>query len=112
MKQLETFTLKLDKKRKMPVEVLVDSESTIILLDCSCCEEFVSSRLPGGVLIPIASALKIFFEERGMRNTSVNVDGVTMQRTYKGVIEKTDLADMTKVLEQAVSKFTKKRKSR
>ena len=112
MKKLETFTLKLDKKRKMPVEVLVDSESTIILLDCSCCEEFVSSRLPGGVLIPIASALKIFFEDRGMRNTSVNVDGATMQRTYKGVVEKSDLTDMSKVLEEAVSKFTKKRKFR
>jgi hypothetical protein len=47
-----------------------------------------------------------------MRNTSVNVDGVTMQRTYKGVVEKSDLADMSKLLEEAVSKFTKKRKSR
>jgi hypothetical protein len=112
MKKLDAFTLKLDKKREMPVEVLADSESTIVIIDCSCCEEFVSSRLPGGVLIPIASALKTFFEERGMRNTSVDMDGNEMRRTYKGVIENDDLSSMKRTLESAVSKFTKKRRSR
>ncbi len=110
MKMLSKFTLNLGKKKEMPVEVLVDSESTILLIDCRCCEEFVSSRLPGGVLIPIASSLKDFFGSRGMRNTSVNVNGVMMRRTYKGIIDESELPEMTRELEQAVEKFTKKRK--
>ncbi|MGQ4910708.1 MAG: hypothetical protein ACP6KW_00930 [Candidatus Thorarchaeota archaeon] len=112
MKLLDTFILDLGKKREMPVEVLVDTESTIVLLDCKCCREFVSSRLPGGALIPIASALKAFFESRGMRNTSVNVNDFTMRRTYKGVVDKSDLPELTEILEQAVAKFTKRRKGR
>ena len=112
MKQLARFTLNLGKKKELPVEVLIDSENTILLLDCNCCEDFVSSRLPGGVLIPIASALKYFFGKRGMRNTSVNVDGVTMRRTYKGVIDEAELPEMTRELEDAVEKFTRKRKSK
>jgi hypothetical protein len=112
MKQLGKFTLPLGKKKEMPVEVLVDSENTILLLDCYCCEEFVSSRLPGGALIPIASALKDFFGRRGMRNTSVNVDGATMRRTYKGVMDEAELPEMTRELEDAVEKFTKKRKTK
>jgi len=112
MKQLGEFTLNLGAKKHMPVEVLVDSENTIILIDCNCCEEFLSSRLPGGVLIPIASALKNYFKARGMRNIDVNVSGVEMRRTYKGVIAETDLPEMTEILEQAVNNFTKKRKKK
>lgn len=112
MKQLGEFTLDLGKKKHMPVEVLIDNDNTLILIDCNCCEEFLSRRLPGGVLIPIASALKIFFESRGMRNIDVNVSGVTMRRTYKGIMDEVDLPEMTRELEKAVSNFTKKRKKR
>jgi len=112
MKQLGEFTLDLGHKKQMPVEILVDNDNTLILIDCKCCEEFLSRRLPGGVLIPIASALKTFFESRGMRNIDVNVSGVMMRRTYKGIINEADLPEMTKELEIAVSKFTSKRKKR
>ncbi len=112
MKQLGEFTLDLGHKKHMPVEVLVDNDNTLILIDCNCCEEFLSRRLPGGVLIPIASALKNFFGKRGMRNIDVNVSGVLMRRTYKGIMDPTDLPEMTKELEIAVSKFSRKRKKR
>ena len=112
MKQLGEFTLDLGHKKYMPVEVLVDNENTLILIDCNCCEEFLSRRLPGGVLIPIASSLKTFFETRGMRNIDVNVSGVLMRRTYKGLMDISDLPEMTKELEDAVSKFTRKRKKK
>jgi len=95
----------------MPVEVLTDSENTIILIDCHCCEDFLSSRLPGGVLIPISSALKTFFGTRKMRNLDVNVSGSIMRRTYKGLIESSQLEEMTQLLEGAVDKFTRKKKS-
>ena len=112
MKQLGKFTLNLGQKKQMPVEVLVDSDNTLILIDCNCCEEYLSSRLPGGVLIPIASSLKTFFESRGMRNIDVHVSGVLMRRTYKGIMDKADLPEMTKELENAVNKFTRKRKKK
>ncbi|MFW9810655.1 MAG: hypothetical protein ACFFE6_14870 [Candidatus Thorarchaeota archaeon] len=112
MKRLGEFTLDLGAKKHMPVEVLVDNENTIILIDCNCCEEYLSSRLPGGVLISIASALKSFFKIRGMRNIDVSVSGVQMRRTYKGLIEDADLPAMNETLEQAVVAFTKKRKKK
>ena len=112
MKQLGEFTLDLGRKKLMPVEVLTDNENTLILIDCNCCEEFLSRRLPGGVLIPIASALKTFFESRGMRNVDVNVNGVLMRRTYKGIMNEADLPEMTLVLETAVNSFTRRRKKR
>ena len=112
MKQLGEFTLNLGAKKEMPVEVLVDTENTIIVIDCKCCEEFLSSRLPGGVLMPIASSLKNFFKERGMRNIDVNVSGLQMRRTYKGLVEETSLPEMNKILDQAVAKFKKKRKKK
>ena len=112
MKQLGEFTLDLGHKKYMPVEVLVDNENTLILIDCNCCEEFLSRRLPGGVLIPIASSLKTFFETRGMRNIDVNVSGVLMRRTYKGLMDICGLPEMTKELEDVVSKFTRKRKKK
>ncbi|TFG27600.1 hypothetical protein EU528_12575 [Candidatus Thorarchaeota archaeon] len=110
MKQIGEFTLSLSSKREMPIEVLLDHENTIIMIDCQCCEEYLSSRLPGGVLIPIASALKNFFGEKGMRNLDVNVSGTMMRRTYKGLMNQEDIPDMTKSLEQAVKKFTRKKK--
>jgi hypothetical protein len=112
MKQIGEFTLDLGKKKFIPVEVLVDNDNTLILIDCNCCEEFLSRRLPGGVLIPIATALKTFFETRGMRNIDVNVSGVLMRRTYKGIMDVADLPEMTRELEQAVNNFTRKRKKR
>ena len=110
MKQLGDFTLKLSSKREMPVEILVDNENTMIIIDCGCCEEYLSSRLPGGVLIPIASALKTFFGERGMRNIDVTVSGIRMRRTYKGLMDPVDVPQMVKELESAVSKFSRKKK--
>jgi len=110
MKQLGEFSLKLGSKREMPVEILTDNENTIVLIDCSCCEEYLSSRLPGGVLIPIASSLKTFFGDRGMRNIDVTVSGIRMRRTYKGLMDDADVQQMVKELETAVAKFTRKKK--
>ena len=114
MKRLDEFPLQLGSgrgsKKEIPVEVLVDRENTIVLLDCECCQELLSSRLPGGVLIPIASTLKSFFESRGMRNIDVSVSGTQMRRTYRGVIDPELVPEMRKELETAVAKFTKKRK--
>ncbi|TFG08699.1 hypothetical protein EU538_06605 [Candidatus Thorarchaeota archaeon] len=120
MKQLSTFDLKLEggtlsrvlgSGRKIPVEVYVDRENTILFLDCSCCEELLASKLPGGVLIPIASTLKTFFEGRGMRNVDVNADGTMMQRTYRGVLDKDAVDEMQDLLEEAVAEFIRKRKA-
>jgi hypothetical protein len=94
----------------MPIEVLLDKEDTMIMIDCHCCEEYLASRLPGGVLIPIASSLKNFFGEKGMRNLDVNVSGTMMRRTYKGLMDQEDIPEMMKELEKAVKKFTKKKK--
>jgi len=110
MKRIGEFTLSLSSKREMPIEVLLDNENTIIMIDCHCCEEFLSSRLPGGVLIPIASALKNFFGDKGMRNLDVNVNGNMMRRTYKGLMNQDDIPEMTKELESAMKKFTRKKK--
>ena len=110
MKLIGKFTLKLGSKREMPVEVLLDNENTIIMIDCHCCEENLARRLPGGVLIPIASALKTFFGEKSMRNLEVNVSGLVMRRTYKGLMKLDDIPEMTKVLEVAVKKFTRRKK--
>ena len=110
MKLIGTFTLNLSSKREMPVEVLLESENTIVMINCQCCQEFLASRLPGGVLIPIASALKIYFGEKSMRNLDVNVSGSMMRRTYKGQITAEDIPGLTKELEKAVKKFTRKKK--
>jgi hypothetical protein len=111
MKQVGNFTLRMNSKKEMPVEVLVDQENTIILIDCHCCEDFLSSRLPGGVLIPISSALKTFFGARKMRNLDVHVSDFIMRRTYKGLIDSTHLEELELLLEQAVEKFTQKKRA-
>ncbi len=110
MKRLGEFTLKLGSKREMPIEILADNDNTIVVIDCRCCEEYLSSRLPGGVLIPIASTLKTFFGERGMRNIDVTVSGIRMWRTYKGLMNDVDFPLMIKELESAVHKFARKKK--
>lgn len=113
MKKLGEFELQFKEQgtnKSMPVEVLVDRENTIVVLDCSCCQGSLSSRLPGGVLIPIASALKQFFEKHGMRNLDVRVTGTTMRRTYKGLADETIIPDMKKELDVSVSAFSKRRK--
>ncbi|MGY5874432.1 MAG: hypothetical protein RTU30_01690 [Candidatus Thorarchaeota archaeon] len=116
MKRLGGFDLQLKQgrgsKMKIPVEVFVDYENTIIELECNCCPELLERRLPGGVLIPIATALKTFFKERGMRNTEVRVNGTMMRRTYKGVVDATVLKDMQKETQLAVTQFTKKRRGK
>ena len=115
MKRLDEFPLQLGSgrstKKQIPVEVLVDQENTIVLLDCECCKELLARRLPGGVLIPIATTLKTFFESRGMRNIGVRVSGTLMRRTYRGVIDESLLPEMKKQLQTAVAKFTKHRPS-
>ncbi|MFW9803822.1 MAG: hypothetical protein ACFFFC_14265 [Candidatus Thorarchaeota archaeon] len=117
MKRLGGFDLRLERslrssRKSIPVEVLVDTENTIIVLDCSCCEDLLASRLPGGVLIPIASSLKSFFGTRNMRNIDVQVSGSLMRRTYKGICMEDAVPEIKSVLEGAVSKYNKKRKKR
>ena len=96
---------------RIPVEVLVDESSTIVTLDCQCCKELLSSRLPGGILIPIASSLKGFFHSRGMRNIGVKATGSLMRRTYKGIIDDSTIPEMRRLLENAVFEFSNKRRS-
>jgi len=112
MKRIGEFELQIGRssRKQIPVEVLVDSENTTILLDCGCCEELLANKLPGGVLIPIASAMKNYFESLGMRNINVRVSGVLMRRTYKGLITQEHVPELREVLDSAVTKFTKKRK--
>jgi hypothetical protein len=117
MKRLGGFDLRLEwslrpSRKSIPVEVLVDTENTIIVLDCSCCKELLASRLPGGVLIPIASSLKSFFGTKDMRNIDVQVNGTLMKRTYKGICVEDAVPEIKSVLEGAVSKYNKKRKKR
>jgi len=119
MKQLGTFSLDVKghggtgkhPEKQISIEVLVDSENTVVLLDCQYCRELLSNRLPGGILIPIASALKEFFRDRGMRNMSVKATGATMKRTYKGVIDESTLPELKKQLEGALQDFSKKRRT-
>lgn len=119
MKKLTTFDLHLTEghlslmrgqRKTIPVEVLVDGENTVVVLNCTCCKELLASRLPGGVLIPIASSLKTFFQEQGMRNVDVAVSGDTMKRTYRGVMDKSMTGELKSVLEDAVTHFTKKKR--
>ena len=113
MKSLAKFDLRFKSdgsKKIMPVEILVDNESTFVILDCKCCKDIISRRLPGGVLIPISSTLKTFFENNSMRNISVNVSKHIMTRTYRGVIDSALIPEMQKLLEKRVSQFSKKRK--
>jgi hypothetical protein len=117
MKRLGGFDIRLEKSfgfsgRRIPVQILVDQETTTVTLDCGCCEELVANKLPGGVLIPIASTLKLYFKERGMRNVSVGVSGTLMRRTYSGVADETMIPEMRGLLKEAVSSFRKKRRSR
>ncbi len=120
MKQVASFALRLNNGTarsskqsdiRIPVQVLVDEANTVVVLDCQCCKELVASRLPGGVLIPIVSALKGFFQSHGMRNVGVKASGSLMRRTYKGVIDGSAVDDMKRLLENAVSVFSSKRKS-
>jgi len=117
MKRLGGFDIRLEKSfgfsgKRIPVQILVDQENTIVTLDCGCCEELLANKLPGGVLIPIASALKLYFKERGMRNIGVGVNGTLMRRTYSGVANEEIIPEMRGLLREAVSSFSKKRKSR
>ncbi|MHA1906154.1 MAG: hypothetical protein ACW98Y_02580 [Candidatus Thorarchaeota archaeon] len=113
MKKLGEFSLRFKEsgnQKTMPIEVMVDRENTTVILDCDCCQETLSSRLPGGVLIPIASTLKKFFEENGMRIVRVRTSGSMMRRTYKGVMDEALIPDMVTHLEKKVSEFSKRRK--
>ncbi len=113
MKKIGEFELSFKEDRtlkRMPVEILVDREHTTIILDCSCCKESLSNRLPGGVLIPIASTLKKFFENQGMRNLHVSVSGAMMRRVYQGIIDENLLSDLKAELSRSVSKFSKRKK--
>ena len=114
MNKVGAFDLHLEKGRKaraIKVEVFTDAQDTIIRLDCGCCPELLASKLPGGVIIPIASTLKIFFENMGMRNLEVNVDrdANTMERIYRGLIDKKLYGEMKQQLTKAVKNFNNKR---
>ncbi|MDF1538489.1 MAG: hypothetical protein P1Q69_06265 [Candidatus Thorarchaeota archaeon] len=113
MKKLGEFSLKFKedgKQKSMPVEVLADNENTIVVLDCDCCKETLSNRLPGGILIPIASSLKKFFESNGMRIVRVRASGTLMRRTYKGVLDEALIPEMQKSVEIRMADFSKRRK--
>ncbi|TXT55110.1 MAG: hypothetical protein BAJATHORv1_40019 [Candidatus Thorarchaeota archaeon] len=119
MNQIATFILDLEtsplskirgSEKRIPVEILVDYENTYVILDCGCCPELLASRLPGGVLIPIASSFKTFFEKHNMRNVAVDVDGNKMTRTYRGNIEAEEVDSLRESVQTAIFDFMKKRK--
>ncbi len=93
----------------MPIEVLIEDGKTVVSIDCSCCTELLSSRLPAGVLIPIASALKTFFERTGMRNLDVEVREKVMRRIYEGEMEASMVGPMASRVKQSVKEFARKR---
>lgn len=93
----------------MPIKVLLEDGKTVVSIDCSCCKELLSSRLPGGVLIPIASALKTFFERSGMRNLDVEVRGNVMRRIYEGEMEASMVETMASRVKHSVKEFARKR---
>lgn len=93
----------------MPIEVLIEDGRTVVSIDCSCCAELLSSRLPAGVLIPIASALKTFFERSGMRNLDVEVRGNVMRRIYEGEMEASMVQPMASRVKRSVEEFARKR---
>ena len=114
MNKVGAFDLHLEKGRNpksIKVEVLTNSQDTIIRLDCGCCPELLASKLPGGVIIPIASTLKLFFEKIGMRNLEVNVDrdANTMERVYRGIIDKSTYKEIKQKLTKAIKRFNNKR---
>ena len=114
MNKVGAFDLHLEKGRNarvIKVEVYTDSQDTVIRLDCGCCPELLASKLPGGVIIPIASTLKLFFERNRMRNLEVNVnrDANTMERVYRGIITKKMYAEIKQQLTKAVKLFNNKR---
>ncbi len=122
MKRIGTFDLVLNdnqlsslrsfKKKRIPVEILVDRENTLVILDCACCRDLLASKLPAGVLIPIVSTLKSFFEERGMRNIEVRVSGDTMRRTYNGQVDESIVTPLKNALQDAVTQFIKRKPQR
>jgi hypothetical protein len=114
MNKVGAFDLSLEKgrnARKIKVDVFTDSQDTIIRLDCACCPELLASKLPGGVIIPIATTLKVFFENLEMRNLEVNVDRDfnIMERIYKGILDKASFDDMKKKLIESIKLFNNKR---
>jgi len=118
MKQLGEFQLEYSEragriargpKKQLPVEILVDRAHTVVLLDCGGCRDLLKNKLPGGVLIPIVSALRTFFKSMSMRNLDVQVNGSVMNRTYNGVLEQTSIPDLKEQLQLVVDKFSKRR---
>ncbi len=107
MTHLAKFPLIIGKNKDIIIEVLIDDSHTIILLDCKCCPDLLSSKLPRGVLIPISSTLKTFFEEHGIRNLGVNVNGTIMSRNYNNPLSPEHIPELRKRMESAVKKFIK-----
>ncbi|MEM2141791.1 MAG: hypothetical protein QXS20_09455 [Candidatus Thorarchaeota archaeon] len=118
MKQIALFDLRLDRPlaavvkgsdRRLSVEVFVDTENTTIVIDCSCCRELLTNKLPGGALIPITSSLKRFFESRNMRNIGVRVSGNTMRRVYRGVLDPASIPELHNVLQESLDAYNRNR---
>jgi len=118
MKQLGEFQLEYSEragriargpKKRLPVEILVDGEHTVVLVDCGDCRDLLKNKLPGGVLIPIVSVFRTFFKSKSMRNLNVQVDGFIMKRTYNGVLEQASIPEMKDQLHLVVDKFSKRR---
>ncbi len=113
MKQLTSFELSFRqdrKERNMPVQVFLDNEHTVVVLDCECCPDAISNKLPGGVMISIAATLRDFFANRGMKNISVQMAGHEMWRTYSGNLSNDEVEIMRSALSTNISQFLKKRK--
>ncbi len=98
------------EKKTIPIDLFQDEDTTIVELDCSCCPDLLANRLPGGVLIPVASAFKSFFERHGLRNAGVRVRGTFMRRTYRGVLDPSLLPAMKREVEEAVMRFSSRRR--
>ncbi len=118
MKQLGSFALEFsDRKpgslrhsrKTIDIELFLDEDSTIVEVDCSCCPELLTNRLPGGILIPIASTMKLFFEAHGLRNIGVRVRGSTMTRKYRGHLDPQFIGEMKDLLQESIDEFSRKR---
>ncbi|MHA1772361.1 MAG: hypothetical protein ACTSYL_08100 [Candidatus Thorarchaeota archaeon] len=116
MQQLSKFTLTIAGtrgrifrgSREIVVEILVDKESTHVVIDCTDCKDLLKNQLPRGEMIAVVSGLKKFFDDQQMKKIKVSVTGGTMHREYAGVVEESKIDGLREYVEQSLDTFTRK----
>ncbi|MCF2136370.1 MAG: hypothetical protein K9W43_03935 [Candidatus Thorarchaeota archaeon] len=94
--------------REIVVEVLIDKESTHVVIDCTACKDLLKNQLPRGEMIAVVSGMKKFFDAQELKKIKVSVSGGTMHREYAGVVEESHIDDLRECVEQSLDTFTHK----